>query len=98
MRRRRRGGSAGSSRTCSLGTGSATVQGGWYRIEPAGVERMAAADPAHREPRATERSVLTDRFQCVRAARGLETATLREQWADEPPVAGDQGHQHARDR
>jgi hypothetical protein len=55
---------------------------------------MAAADPAHRQPGATQSTVRAHRLECVCAARRLKPAVGPRQWANVAPVPGDASHHH----
>jgi hypothetical protein len=58
------------------------VEGRWlrHRIEPAGPEGMATRDALHREPAATQRSVLLERFNGVVGTRGMITTRSGQEW------------------
>ena len=62
------------------------------------VERVAAADPAHRKPAPAQGAVLDDGLRGVGAAGGGEAAVLPEQRADPPPVAANQREQQPCER
>jgi hypothetical protein len=68
------------------------MDGGWHGVITTGIERMAAPDPAHGQPRPAQRPVRAYRFQPVFTARGGEPAPLNQQRADEPAIQADQGN------
>jgi hypothetical protein len=60
------------------------------------MERMTAADPAHGEPGAAQRSVPGERAERILTAGRREPAPGSQQRADESPVAADEREQQAR--
>jgi hypothetical protein len=70
---------------------------GGYRVKSAWVKRMAPAEAPHGQPATPASPVHLDRFERVRAARGVKSAMRAEKRADELPVAGDQPSQQPGD-
>ena len=62
---------------------------------PAGVERVAASDPADGQPAAASGAVHGEGLRRVGAARRCEAAARTEQGAEPASVGPDQGKQHA---
>jgi hypothetical protein len=64
-----------------------------HRIVPTLMERVAAQQPAQRQPAAVERTEPRDRLDRVLTARGQVTARREQPWADGQPVEPDRDEQ-----
>jgi hypothetical protein len=54
-----------------------------HRVEPAGMEGMAAQQPPRSQPSSAQVSVALQCFHCVLGTARMEAATRTQQWADE---------------
>src|SRR5690606_16296861 len=87
-----RGRSTGRFVGCPWGSGdSSGCRPAWrYRVMARGAPGMTTADPAHRKPQAAREALGPNRLDGIFGARGLKTAVVAEQGAQQQLVAADQ--------
>src|SRR4029450_4177428 len=89
------GASLGIARALGVGVSALLVDiFGWNGVVAAGVPRVAAGEPSHRQPATAYRAVQLDRFQGIRRTGRVEPADVPVHRADKLPVQLEESDQY----